>query len=134
MWVGYALACPAVARGSPRAASPHDGDRKLKHTPPLRALGQQLSCRFIPPTPPRSPLLYSLQLVKSARPILPQQPRQRAVRQQFPARLAGGAVIRLIRGVADALHFGAAARAWLAVTPMDGHAVAERRDLLRKSA
>src|SRR5580658_2673555 len=55
----------------------------------------------------RSPFLNRLQLIERARPILAQQPRQRAVRQQFPARLTRGAVIRLIRGVTDALDFGA---------------------------
>jgi hypothetical protein len=30
-----ALACPAVERRSPRAASLHDGDGKLKHTLPV---------------------------------------------------------------------------------------------------
>jgi len=33
--VAHALACPAAERSSPRAASRHDGDGKLKRTPPI---------------------------------------------------------------------------------------------------
>src|SRR5439155_907551 len=46
------------------------------------------------------------------------------------ARLAPRAVVRLVLGVDDALHRGAARRARLAVAPVDGHPFAERRDPL----
>jgi len=46
--VGYALACPAVERSSPRAASRHDGDGKLKHTPPIEILQALCLARISP--------------------------------------------------------------------------------------
>ena len=59
-----------------------------------------------------------LELFQSARPVLLEQARKRAVRQELAARLADGAVIGLVIGVADALHLGAAARARLAVAAL----------------
>src|SRR5882762_8658141 len=51
-----------------------------------------------------------------------QQPRQGAVSQQFSAGLTTRAVVGFVGRVADALHFGAAVRASLSVSPMHSHA------------
>jgi hypothetical protein len=41
--VGHALACPSARRSSPRAASRHDDEGKLKHTPPIGVIRLALS-------------------------------------------------------------------------------------------
>src|SRR6185295_17768325 len=45
-----------------------------------------------------------LELFERARPVFLEQPRQRAVGEQFPTGLAGRTVVHFIGGVADALH------------------------------
>src|SRR5205823_13568884 len=74
-----------------------------------------------------------LPLFQRARPILPQQARQRAVGEQAPARLTGGAVIHLTCRIANPLHRRAAHWARLAEPPMHRHSGPESGDLLRKT-
>src|SRR5689334_8998337 len=76
---------------------------------------------------PRSP---SLQLLHRPRPILFQQPRQCAVREEPPFRLTARTVVRLVVAIADALHGRATYGAGETIAAMDRHVVAERRDLL----
>src|SRR5579863_3783219 len=73
-----------------------------------------------------------LQFLERARPIVPEEPRKRPVGEQSAASLAGRAVVRLVRRVADTLDGGLADRAGLAVPYVSGHARPERRDLLRE--
>src|SRR5207253_5402166 len=73
-----------------------------------------------------------LNLIERARPILLQDPRQGAVREQPAARLAGGTVIHLVFGVADTLHRRSVHGARLAEPAVHGHPVPERRHLLRE--
>src|SRR5262249_9027686 len=72
------------------------------------------------------------EFVERARPVFAQQAAQRAVGQEFAAGLAACAVVGFVRGVTDALDFGAAARARFAITSVDGHVGTKRRDLLGK--
>ena len=75
----------------------------------------------------------ALQLVERSRPIIFQQPRQRAVGEDAASGLAARAVVGLVVGVADPLYGGAADRARFAEPAVDGHARAERRDFLGKA-
>ena len=69
-----------------------------------------------------------LQLLDGARPVLPEQPGQRAVGQEFAPGLAAGTIVRLVGRVANALYFGAATRARLAELAVGRHFVAEGGD------
>src|SRR3984885_7475073 len=75
--------------------------------------------------------LESLEFIQSARPVRPQEPGQRPVREHLPARLALHAVVRFVVGVSDALYLFAASRTGLAEAPVHGHVLAKGRDLLR---
>ena len=75
----------------------------------------------------------ALELLERARPVLAQQPRQRAVGEQPSAGLARRAVVRLVRGVDDALHRRAAVGTRLAVAAVHRHPGAERGHLLGKA-
>src|SRR5439155_6230491 len=76
---------------------------------------------------PESP---RLQLLERAGPIFLEEPRQRTVGEQPPARLTGRAVVHLVLRVADPLHPRAAHGTGLPVPPVHRHALAERRHLL----
>src|SRR5260370_30839813 len=65
-------------------------------------------------------------------PIVAQNSRQRAVGEQFPARLALRAIVGFIRRITNALNFCATARARLLVSTMHRHAFAKGRDFFRK--
>src|SRR5439155_464197 len=69
-------------------------------------------------------------LLEAPRPVVLEEPGERAVGEEHAARLAAGAVVGLVLGVDDALHGRAAVGTGLAVAPMDGHAVAEGGHLL----
>src|SRR5262245_53841827 len=71
-----------------------------------------------------------LELLEAFRPILLEQPRQRAVGEQAALGLAGRAVVRLVVGVDDALYRRAAHRARHAELAVDGHLGPERRHLV----
>ena len=45
--VGHALACPTDERSSPRAAPRHDGEGKLKHTPPIGSGTSEVAYRGV---------------------------------------------------------------------------------------
>src|SRR5579864_6655846 len=77
-----------------------------------------------------APVLF--QCLERTRPIIPEEPRERPVGEESPARLAGRAVVRLVRGVPDSLDGRAADRAGFAVPSVGGHARAKRGDLLRE--
>src|SRR5262249_49789718 len=66
------------------------------------------------------------------RPVLLEQPRQRAVREQAAPGLAAGTVIRLVVCVTNALHLGAAHRTGQTEAAVHAHVRPEGRDLLRK--
>src|SRR6266853_1829198 len=78
--------------------------------------------------------MYGLDIVNRFRPVVPKQPRQRAIGKQAPAGLAFRAVVALVRGVDDALHRRAADRARLFESAMNGHALVKGGDLLGKTA
>src|SRR3989442_7225838 len=65
-------------------------------------------------------------------PILLQETRQGAIGEQPPPGLATRAIVRLVRGVSNALHCCPTHGARLAVAAMDRHPFPERRHLLRK--
>ena len=73
-----------------------------------------------------------LQFLQGARPILLQEAGKGAVGQQAAAGLAGGAVVGLVAGVADALDFCAAARTRLIIAAMHCHLGPECGDVLRE--
>ncbi|SPE25976.1 hypothetical protein SBA2_270086 [Acidobacteriia bacterium SbA2] len=77
---------------------------------------------------------HTLELFERAGPVLLEQAGERAVRQQLAAGLAARAVVGLVVGVANAQHFGAAARARLAVPPVHGHGGAKCRHSFRETA
>src|ERR1700675_2445892 len=68
------------------------------------------------------------ELVDRARPILLQQSRQGAVREQLPVGLAARAIIRLIVGVPNALYGRTTDRAWLTELAVHSHLFAEGSD------
>src|SRR5215472_3060743 len=74
-----------------------------------------------------------LQLLQAPRPVLLEEPRERAIGQEPSAGLAGGTVVRLVVGVDDALDRRAAVRTRLPVATVDGHPLPEGGHLLRKS-
>ena len=106
--------CACWAKGSERGQAEQGGptvtNSRLK---PLRLFGRSLTRSRSVVAPAQG-----LEFFQSARPVLLEQARKRAVRQELAARLADGAVIGLVIGVADALHLGAAARARLAVAAL----------------
>src|SRR5205085_5894824 len=69
------------------------------------------------------------ELVQRSRPVLFQQPRQRAVREQPSARLAIRAVVGFICRIDDALDRCAAVGTRLPVTTVNRHAFAKGRHL-----
>src|SRR6516162_8929787 len=75
-----------------------------------------------------------LELVEGARPVLAQQARERAVGQELAAGLARRAVICFVGCVADPLDLGTAARAGLAVSPVNGHPLAKCCDFFGEPA
>src|SRR5262249_28117423 len=79
-----------------------------------------------------SSALPLLELLEGLRPVATQELRQRAVREELPTRLARRAVVGFVLGVDDPLDRRAAVGARLPVSAVHGHALAERRDLLRK--
>ena len=69
-----------------------------------------------------------IEFVERARPVFAEQAREGTVGEEFASGLAGGAVVGFVARVANALDFGAAARARLFVAAVDGHAFAESGD------
>src|SRR2546425_8855353 len=65
-------------------------------------------------------------------PVGLEEARERAIGEHAATRLAGGAVVRLVVGVADALDGRAADGAGLPVAAVHGHALLERAHLLGK--
>ncbi len=74
------------------------------------------------------------EFVEGAGPVFAEEAGEGAVGEEFAAGLAGGAVVGFVAGVADALDFGAAARAGLFVAAVDGHAFAEGGDFFGEFA
>ena len=66
-----------------------------------------------------------VKFVEATWPISSEQAGEGAVGQEFSAGLAGGAVVGLVRGVADALDLSTAAGAGKFEAAVDGHAFAE---------
>src|ERR1700738_1585203 len=81
-----------------------------------------------------SSLLERFEFVQRARPVLMQQAGKGAVGEQASAGLASRTIIGLVARIADALDFGATARARLAIAPVDRHAGPKRGYLLGKCA
>src|SRR5579884_706332 len=77
-------------------------------------------------------LMQHFQFVEGAGPVCAEQAGEAAVGEDAAAGLATSAVVRLIVGVADALHLLATAWTGLAVAAMDGHTFAEGGYLLRE--
>src|SRR5262245_884044 len=75
-----------------------------------------------------------LELLERARPVVPQETRQRTVREHPPPCLAARAVVGLVLRVDDALDGRATGRARLSIATVDGHAVAECGHALREAA
>src|SRR5687768_12877229 len=75
-----------------------------------------------------------LELLDPLRPILLEQPRERAVGEQSPLGLATRTVVRLVVRIANALDGGPAHGTRLAVLPVHSHFRAKRRHFLRKLA
>ena len=115
----------SIRRGAPAAV----GDSRSA-TADRRATSTERSKSRAAPR--RQRLLALLQLLERPRPVVLEQPRQRAIGQQLAAGLAGRTVVRFVRGVANALHRRAAHRTRLAVAAVHGHPVAKRRHLLGK--
>src|SRR5215472_4592813 len=69
----------------------------------------------------RDVINISLGLVYRPRPARLEQPRQSSVGEDHPAGLAAGAVIGLVLGIHDALHWRPADRAWSAEATMHRH-------------
>src|SRR5579872_5576132 len=76
--------------------------------------------------------LPGLELFDRARPVILEEPRERAIREHAPTGLAARAVVGLILGIADTLHGRAADRAGLAEAAVNGHLRAKRSDFLRE--
>src|SRR5262249_9796033 len=87
--------------------------------------------RALHPVPGGGPGLF--ELLEAPRPVLLEEARQRAIRQEPPSGLAGGAVVGLVVGVDDALDRRAAVRARLPVATVDGHPLPEGGHLLGES-
>src|SRR5437667_9665984 len=75
-----------------------------------------------------------LEIVDGPRPIVFQQARERAIRKQASAGLAGRAVVALVLGIDNPLHRRAAHGTRLLEAAMHGHLVVKRADLLGKPA
>ena len=73
-----------------------------------------------------------LQFIERARPIGAQQPGKPAIGVHPSPGLALRAVVRFVVRITDTEDFRAAPPARLSVAPMNGHAFAKRRDLLRE--
>ena len=71
-----------------------------------------------------------LKIIEMSRPIILEQARQRAVGQDSAVRLAAGAVVGLVVGVADPLHGRTADGTGLAKPAVHGHAGTKRGHLL----
>src|SRR5215469_1537509 len=80
----------------------------------------------------RSAALELFELLERLRPIALEQPRETAVGEELSASLTTRAIVRLIVGVADALHRIAAARAGLAKAPVHYHSFSKRSNALRE--
>src|SRR3954468_3673145 len=74
------------------------------------------------------------ELVDRARPILLQQPREGAIREEFSVGLASSTIVGLVVCISNSLNWRATHRAGLSVFPVNRHLVAERRDLRGKIA
>jgi len=75
-----------------------------------------------------------VEFVERAWPVFAKEAGEGAVGEEFAGGLAGGAIVRFVAGVADALDFGPAARAGLFVAAVDGHALAEGGDFFGEFA
>ena len=116
------LACPRTARAPSRAA---------------RARAPPSSSRPPPPRgrrPRRAQRRVLLELLNRARPVLLEEPRERSVGQDLPARLAARAVVDLVLRAHDPLHARAAHRARLPVPAVHRHPLAEGGDALGEAA
>src|SRR5580698_11112472 len=87
------------------------------------------------PAPSRrnSAPLQRLELIECARPVRTEQSRQAAIGEELAAGLATRTVVRLVVGVADALHRLLTARTGLAITPVHRHLGAKGGDFLREA-
>src|SRR5262245_32576785 len=108
-----------------RACAPGSRTTGRPERPPARAIH--------PSAPRRWSAAALLQRLERARPVLLEEARQGPIGEQLSAGLAGRAVVRLVLGVDDPLDGRPAHRARLAVAPVHGHVVAERRHLLREA-
>ena len=73
-----------------------------------------------------------LEFVQRSRPIILEQPRQRAIREDAPVCLAAWAVVRLVVRVANPLYGGFADWTRLAKSTVHSHARPKRGDFFRK--
>src|SRR5687767_5847947 len=113
-------------------ASPHA--RTARMNPPYNFRNSEFEFEIELPLPqsisnrtyPKSPPLFDV--IDRAWPILLQQPRERAVGEETAAGLTARAVVRLVVGVADALHGRAAHRTRLAEPAVHRHLRTERGD------
>jgi hypothetical protein len=74
-----------------------------------------------------------LEFIKVARPIIFQEPGERAVGEYSPAGLASGTVVGFIVGIADSLHGSATDRAWFVEPAVHRHPGTKRGDLFGKA-
>ena len=74
------------------------------------------------------------EFVEGARPVFAEEAGEGAVGEEFAGGLADGAIVGFVAGVADALDFGAAARAGLFVAAVYGHSLAEGGDFFGELA
>ena len=74
------------------------------------------------------------EFIEGARPVFAKEAGEGAVGEEFACGLARGAIVGFVAGVADALDFGAAARAGLFVAAVYGHSLAEGGDFFGELA
>ena len=72
--------------------------------------------------------VLAVQFIDRTRPVVLEQPGQRAIRQDAVLGLTARAIVGLILGIADALHRRATDQAWLPKAPVHGHLGAECRN------
>src|ERR1700723_3467578 len=86
------------------------------------------------PERPGSAPLQRFELIERARPVRAEQSRQSAIGEELAPGLATRAVIRLVVGVADALHRIVTARAGFAIAAVHRHLLAKGGDFLGEAA
>src|SRR5712664_2185152 len=75
-----------------------------------------------------------LELLKRARPVRSQEPRQTSIGKNFSSRLASSAVVRFVVRVANPLNLFSTSWAGLAIPSVNRHVLAKRGDVFGKTS